>query len=195
MWKAVAPEECDELFPVVDENDAPVGTERRKIVHARHLRHRSAHVLVFNSAGDVLIQLRSASKDEYPLYWDVSVGGHVAPGETYEQAAQRELQEELGLTGEIRFLRRTAASEQTSWEFTNLYMLTTDQPPRLNPQEIATCEFVAPTTLLEEIRAGRRRVTPVLANEIAFYLKMKDAESGKESGQRETRAGEVIPGT
>ena len=34
-----------------------------------------------------------------PGYWDVAAGGMVAAGETYEQSAARELEEELGVSG------------------------------------------------------------------------------------------------
>ena len=121
-------DKTEEFLAVVNENDVAVGKKPRRLVHTQGLRHRSAHVLVFNSAGKLLIQLRGPSKDEYPLFWDVSVGGHVGPGETYEQAARRELDEEMGLKGEPRLLRKTTATERTGWEFTCLYELTTDQP-------------------------------------------------------------------
>lgn len=171
------PNPTEEILIVVDENDTPVGTKRRKLIHGQRLRHRSAHVLVFNSADELLIQLRGPSKDEYPLFWDVSVGGHVGPGETYEQAAHRELDEELGLTGDLQFLRKTAATEQTGWEFTCLYRLTTDQPIRPNRHEIEECEFVTPGNPLAEIRSGRRRATPALSSVLAFYLSEEHTNS------------------
>jgi len=177
-------DEAEELLVIVDENDAILGTERRKVIHQRPLRHRSAHVLVFNTAGDLLIQKRGAHKDTYPLFWDVSVGGHVGPGESYDQAARREVQEELGLNGEIHFLRKTPATEQSGWEFTCLYAMTTDEPPRPDPREVVACEFVAPRRLRDEIRSGRRRVTPVLARDLALYLGEEDANSGSNSQSR-----------
>jgi len=172
--------EPEEIFPVVDEQDQPVGTAARSVVHRQRLRHRSAHVLVFDSTGQLLIQQRAAAKDSYPRYWDVSVGGHVAPGETYEAAAHRELREELGLDGPLRFLRKTPASELSSWEFSCLYILTTGEPPQPNPAEIETCEFVEPGVLLDEIRSHRRLATPGLVSALSFYLNGQEADRGQE---------------
>jgi isopentenyldiphosphate isomerase len=176
-------DESEEILPVVDENDVAVGTARRAAIHAEKLRHRSAHVVVFNSAGQILIQLRGPAKDQYPLHWDVSVGGHVNPGEGYEAAAQRELQEELGLSDEIRFVRKTAAGPETGWEFTCLYEVRTDKAPRPNTGEIVRVEFVDPRCLQAEIRGGQRRATPVLARILEFHLDEETARRGKEPAE------------
>jgi len=160
----------EEIFVVVDENDDPLRFEKRAVVHQSGLRHRSVHVLLVNSAGDVLVQLRAGGKDEYPLHWDVSVGGHVSPEETYEQAAHRELKEELGLEGETIFLRKTQASEETGWEFTCLYLVKTDKFPDPNPKEIVRCEYVEPVRLVNEIDSGKRQATPALRNAVSFYV-------------------------
>jgi 8-oxo-dGTP diphosphatase len=45
----------------------------------------------------ILLGKRSADRAFYPNVWDV-FGGHVEPDESYEQALQRELYEELGIT-------------------------------------------------------------------------------------------------
>ncbi|MCX8038714.1 MAG: NUDIX domain-containing protein [Candidatus Sumerlaeia bacterium] len=170
MTSAAAANSCDELIAVVDGQDRVVGAEPRATVHAQHLLHRSVHILVFNPRGDVLVQLRGRNKDSYPLHWDVSVGGHVGPDEDYETAARRELAEELGLSGEGRFVAQLAASAESGWEFTRLYVLVTDSVPQPNPEEILRCEYVAPDVLLSEIDAGRRRATPVLVRDLILVL-------------------------
>ncbi len=87
-----------EVFDIVDENDAVIGAAPREQCHGDPaLVHRVAHVLVFNSRGELLLQKRSRSKDIQPGRWDTSVGGHLDPGETYLEAAYREMKEELGL--------------------------------------------------------------------------------------------------
>ena len=46
---------------------------------------------------EVLLQKRGANKQTFPNFWDVSVAGHVSAGETIEDAALREVKEEIGL--------------------------------------------------------------------------------------------------
>lgn len=86
-----------ELLEVVDEQDRPTGQVLDKtIVHGRGLLHRVAHVWITD--GNRLLQQRRGLKTKImPGRWDASASGHVDPGETYVQAAQRELQEEVGL--------------------------------------------------------------------------------------------------
>jgi isopentenyldiphosphate isomerase len=56
------------------------------------------HLHVFNSAGELYLQLRPEWKDIQPGKWDTAVGGHVDLGESVEMALQREVREELGIT-------------------------------------------------------------------------------------------------
>jgi isopentenyl-diphosphate delta-isomerase type 1 len=85
-----------EYMDIVNEEDQVVGRDTRANVHARHEIHRGVHVFIINPRGELLLQRRSATRATYPGYWDASVGGQVAAGETYLAAARRELMEELG---------------------------------------------------------------------------------------------------
>jgi isopentenyldiphosphate isomerase len=88
----------DELLDLVDDDDHVTGTVRRGDCHGSPwLQHRAVHVFVLSSQGDYFLQKRSRAKRIAPGRWDTSVGGHVCAGETYEQAAAKELQEELGV--------------------------------------------------------------------------------------------------
>jgi len=87
-----------EYFDIVDENGEVIGTAPRSECHGNPaLVHRAAHVLVFDSEGRLLLQLRSMDKDIQPGKWDTSVGGHLGVGEEYDEAARREMAEELGI--------------------------------------------------------------------------------------------------
>jgi len=86
-----------ELISVVDEHDNLLKGEDRKVVHSSTLWHRGVHVFVFNSQGELLVQLRSPIKDKYPDTYDCSTSGHVDFGDSYEETAKREIEEELGI--------------------------------------------------------------------------------------------------
>lgn len=131
----------EEIFDVVDEFDRVVGQAPRSVVHAQKLRHRAVHVFVFNSRSELLLQKRSASKDEYPLCYTSSASGHLSAGESYETAAPRELAEELVLAAKLEWLAKFPAGPQTSQEHTVLYRTVTDAPPRIDPHEIEAVAF------------------------------------------------------
>ena len=59
--------------------------------------HLVIHFCLFNHEGKLLCQRRSITKNTYPLFWDVTVGGAALAGEDSQQAAHREVLEEIGL--------------------------------------------------------------------------------------------------
>ena len=143
----------EELFDVVDEQDRVVRQALRREVHAHGWLHRAVHVLVFNRAGQVFLQNRSMSKDMSPGLWDSSCSGHLNAGEAYDQAAWRELQEEIGLRlakPPARWLRFTA-SEETGAEFVWVYRVEAEGPFVLCPLEIERGEWLAPEELTRRI--------------------------------------------
>lgn len=133
---------AEELFDVCDEHDRVISTAPRSVVHAQRLLHRAVHIFVFNSRGELLLHRRSATKDESPLKLTSSASGHLGAGEDYGPAADRELQEELGLQGRLEYVTRMPASPDTCYEHTVLYRLTTDDVPVPDPEEIEGVEFV-----------------------------------------------------
>ena len=67
-----------EIFDIVDENDRVIGQAPRSECHGNPaLVHRVAHVLVFNSRGELLLQKRSQAKDIQPGKWDTILGAYV----------------------------------------------------------------------------------------------------------------------
>jgi isopentenyldiphosphate isomerase len=96
-----------ELVDVVDEEDRVVATVTRREVRARGLLHRCTYVLLRNAAGQFLVHRRTDTKDVHPGAHDVFAGGVCAAGESYDECARREVEEELGVGGvDLRFLFR-----------------------------------------------------------------------------------------
>ncbi len=138
----------NELFPVVDRNDRILRYVQRSDVHGNNLRHRAVHILIFNQANEVYLQQRSRWKDRYPIKWDSSAAGHVATGESYDQTARRELEEELGAKDVyLRKILKLPASARTDQEFIWLYRGEISSNPAPNRSEIETGAFFPPAVV------------------------------------------------
>lgn len=88
----------DELLDILDEFGKYTGNSVLKSeAHKKGLFHATVHIWFYTATGEVLFQKRSATKETFPNYWDVSVAGHVLAGETIEDAALREVKEEIGI--------------------------------------------------------------------------------------------------
>jgi isopentenyldiphosphate isomerase len=91
----------DELVDIVDRDDRRVATVARSVMRRDRLLHRAVYVAVFRPDGRLLIHRRSATKDIWPGWWDVAVGGVVAAGESWDEAARREVAEEIGIADAV----------------------------------------------------------------------------------------------
>ncbi len=165
----------EELFDVVDESDRVVGQLERSRVHARGLLHRAVSVFVFNSRGELLIQKRTATKDEYPLRYTASASGHVSAGESYDETAPREMQEELGLTAPLTFLHQFAASPETANEHTALYEATTDEPPDPDPEEVCGLSWWTLDEVASRVARHPEDFTPPFRVLLRWYLERRRA--------------------
>lgn len=97
----VTVESREELVTIVDEHNNMVGVLPRREMRSRRLLHRASYILVFDARGRLCVQRRTMTKDVFPGHYDVAAGGVVLAGETYEQAALRELAEELGINDAV----------------------------------------------------------------------------------------------
>jgi isopentenyl-diphosphate Delta-isomerase len=116
----------EEFADVVDENDSVV--DRRTLIECmtNGLLHRAIIVLVFNSEGKIYMQQRSETCRTFPSRWTISVTGHVSSGESYFEAAKREVKEELGVSCTPEFLLKFQLpmieySGYREWEFLSVF--------------------------------------------------------------------------
>ena len=139
-----------EMLDIVNDADEVVGQASRVEVHRKRLNHRATHILLFNSAQQVFVQLRSMTKDTNPGLWDTSAAGHVDAGESYEACAVRELQEELGIAVSVDNLAevgRLPPTEMNGFEFVRIYTAQSDDPITLEANEVDDGKWVGETEL------------------------------------------------
>ena len=158
-----------ELFPLVDETGAVIGSASRGECHSgTRLLHPVVHLHVFNSRGELYLQKRPEWKDIQPGKWDTAVGGHIDFGESPEQALVREAREELGIIGftpeRIGMYVFESSRER---ELVYVHQTTCDSPIQPSAEELAGGRFWT----LEEIRAaiGKGVLTPNFESEFQRF--------------------------
>ncbi|MEU9556648.1 NUDIX hydrolase [Streptomyces fumanus] len=144
---------ADEILDVVDEHDRVVGQAPRGEVYARGLRHRCVFVQVRDGRGRIFVHRRTAGKLVFPSLYDMFVGGVVGAGESYDDAALREAEEELGVSGlgRPRFLFKflyDGGGGRTWWSA--VYEARWEGAVRPQVEEVAWFDF------LTEEEVGRR---------------------------------------
>jgi isopentenyl-diphosphate delta-isomerase type 1 len=161
----------EELFDVVDAGDCVVCSRPRSVVHQQKLLHRAVHVFVFGADNKLLIHRRSPSKEEFPSVWTSSCSGHVSSGESYDETAPRELEEELGISDvALKMLHKFPACEDTSWEFTVLYSVMTDQEPVPDPEEITAVLWLSVDEIAAWLSRSPEEFSPAFRLLFSWYI-------------------------
>ncbi|HET6560742.1 MAG TPA: NUDIX domain-containing protein [Marmoricola sp.] len=117
----------EEIVSLVDEHGRVVGEAPRSRMRAENLRHAATGVLLRDPDGRIYVHRRSPAKDWCPGCHDAAAGGVLRPGEQPEPAAERELAEELGVSGAaLRPLLTQLFEDETVRCFEHVYEATYD---------------------------------------------------------------------
>lgn len=152
----------DELVDVVDEHDRVVATVARRRMRAARLRHRAVYVVVSSGTGELLVHRRSDAKDLWPGRWDVAVGGVVGAGEAWDDAARRELAEEVGIDADPVPIRAGTYADEDVDVVGRCYRIVHDGPLAFRDGEVAAARWVDPAGL-ETLLAAESFVPDSLA--------------------------------
>lgn len=163
------------MVEVVDADGTVVDVVSRAVMRAGRLRHRCTFVVVRNGRGEVLIHRRSPDKDMWPDRWDLAVGGVVQAGESWDDAAARELAEEVG----VRRVDLVVSSGTLTYddpdvsELARVWTVTWDGPVSFDDGEVVAAEWVPVRELGRLI--GQR---PFVADSVALVWPLLQAERG-----------------
>jgi sialic acid synthase SpsE/isopentenyldiphosphate isomerase len=163
--QAATPDRADELLQVVDREGHPVGAASRGLCHGNpSLIQAVVHLYLSDRRGRLYLQRRAAGKQVFPGRWDTSVGGHLAPGETPEEALRREGGEELGLSAATLAAAHRLESYLFTCDFESeyvfVYRLETDEPPVPDPAEISEGRFFEMGELARRVEEEPEAFTP-----------------------------------
>ncbi|MBX3274577.1 MAG: NUDIX domain-containing protein [Sandaracinaceae bacterium] len=144
----------------VDDQNRFVRWVSRAECHDARLPHRSVQVVLYDSAGRVVLQRRHQDKRTWPGAWDVAASGHVEepdyPDPTrpdddldavYDAVARRELAEELGVEAALERLGAFAPEPGVHYEHFVLYRGAHDGPYVPQSEEVAEVRAFDPVAL------------------------------------------------
>jgi isopentenyldiphosphate isomerase len=143
------PMPAQELVDVIDDAGRTIGVLTRGEMREHRLPHRCIYILVFNSRSELFVHLRTQTKDVYPGHWDVTIGGVLAAGESFDDGARRELEEELGIAAQLEPLFPFRYADASTVVQAAVYRTAHEGPFRMQPEEIVRGEFVALSGLEE----------------------------------------------
>ena len=160
----------DEYFDTYTKEGKPLGQAKRSTVHAEGIWHKAVNVLLYRTSGALVIQQRAAQKSVCPLAWDLSVAEHLQVGESWESAALRGLQEELGVEnisltqcgGELReqFDLQLGQQQIHNYEFQRCYQGVSNAPITVDLIEVESVKEISLTQLKQQMRAEPQQFTP-----------------------------------
>lgn len=161
-----------EMVEEIDELGGVVGVITRAEMRRRAARHRAVFVVVVGSDGRVLVHRRADHKDVWASMWDLAVGGVVAAGEHEDDAARRELAEEIGLTDVVLSPIGGGRYDDLAVRLQGrVYLVRSDGPFRFTDGEVTAAEWMTLEELLRAVRApGRRGPGPFVPDSVALAL-------------------------
>ncbi len=160
-----------EQIDIVDENNNVIGTTDATTAHELKLMHRIVGVFVFDADGSLYVQ----TSNKYGKY-DLAVGGHVGKGESYDDAARREMFEEIRLDVPIKhvstFLPENArfnhfwaiyeAMAPVGWKF-------------METEEVKSLEKMAVSNVIASLNTDPERFTHGFLNAMQEFLRTKNS--------------------
>lgn len=146
-----------ELFDLYDPCRRPTGETMLRGEPTPEGRYRLVvHICIFNTKGEMLIQQRQSFKSTWANMWDLTAAGGVISGETTQDAARRELFEELGL--DVDFTSQPPAFSSTfPGGFDDFYILEQDldiSTLRCQPEEVQALKWSSLEEVLAMIDSG-----------------------------------------
>ena len=116
----------EEKVILVDKNDNQVGLMPKLEAHEKGVLHRAFSIFIFNSKYELLLQKRASSKYHSGGLWTNTCCSHPREGEDTLDAANRRLDEEMGIKTSLRkvydFIYKAELDNQlTEHEFDHVF--------------------------------------------------------------------------
>ena len=150
---------------LVDQSDNPVGTMEKMEAHRKGVLHRAFSIFLFNDSGEMLLQKRASAKYHTGGLWTNACCSHPRANETMQEALQRKLMQEMGITCPVKkafsfTYRAELADGLTEHEYDHVFYGYFNEAPRPNPEEVQDWKYMPVEALEKDIAMNPERYTP-----------------------------------
>ncbi len=166
---------------IVNDQDEIVGSAEKGEARKQGLMHRITRIFLHDGKGNVLLQKRHPKAHDSPNKWDFSAAGHVDEGENYEQAAKRELEEELGLKDVplaflFKFYTEKTVDAEHIRRFNEVFLARIDDPTIVRPNltELGGIAWFTKSQISDMIRSNPNDFSSSLKEKYSQVLRHLD---------------------
>ena len=136
-----------EYVILVNNNDQPLGAMEKMEAHEKGVLHRAFSVFIFNSGGQMLLQMRAQDKYHSPGLWTNTACSHPRTREKTPDAAHRRLREEMGFDCELEeafsfVYKANVGDGLTEHEYDHVFVGKSDALPVPDPEEVEDWKYV-----------------------------------------------------
>ena len=131
---------------LVDINDQQVGLMEKQEAHLKGLLHRAFSIFIFNNNNELLLQKRANQKYHSGGLWTYACCSHPRENETTLKAAQRRLNEEMGMECDLylkfNFIYKAKLNNNLyEHEYDHVFFGFSNDLPKINKQEVDSYSY------------------------------------------------------
>ena len=154
-----------EKVVLVDFYNNKIGLENKITVHRKGLLHRAFSIIIYNKDREILLQKRSLFKYHTPNLWTNTCCSHPYDNESYEEAINRRLDEEMGmecrLDESFSFVYKSELNDSLiEYEHDTVFLGQSNEIPSINNLEVSEYKYSSYDNLKKSIFCESNKYTP-----------------------------------
>lgn len=149
---------------LVDKNDRQIGLLEKQEAHVKGLLHRAFSIFIFNNNKELLIQKRANHKYHSGGLWTNTCCSHPREKESTLDAAQRRLNEEMGMECELElkfnFIYKAKLDNNLfEHEYDHVFFGFSNALPKINKDEVSAYSYKSLDFLKRDIISSPKKYT------------------------------------
>jgi len=160
-----------ELLDIINRKDGVIGQDTKENKFKKGLISRNVAIFILDDDKKLLITKRSSQKESFPNRYDLAACGNVKAGESYEDAAKREVIEELSIECDLKFLNKVfnefKEDDKTIKYFTGIFLGYFSEEVKLS-DELVELKRLSVEEVEKLINENKDLFTPGFVNDFLF---------------------------